>query len=415
MATQIRGDSQIMAATITNAEISASAAIAYSKLSLATSLVNADVAVAAAIAYSKLNLATSILNADVATAAAIAYSKLNLATSIVNADVSASAAIVSTKLASWSADRNGGGFKLTNMSDGTAATDAVTRQQLDSLSAGVDWKGSVRVATTAALPANTRTGNVLTASVNGALAAQDGITLVATDRILVKNEVTGANNGLYFVSDVGSGVTPFILTRSTDADASAEVTTGMAAWVEEGTTNGSSGWILTTTGAITLNTTSLSFTQFSGLGQITAGTGLTKTGNTLDVVSGNGGIVVNADNITFTLDGTTLAVGASGVKVNSSGITATEIATTVAGGGLLGGAGTALALDFVREAPAGTKNGTNTAFTITNGGMTSGALLYKNGLLLEPAGVDYTLSGTSITMVVAPISSDTLTAWIFKA
>jgi hypothetical protein len=89
---------KILNSTIANADISSSAAIAYSKLNLATSIANADISSSAAIAYSKLNLATSIANADVSSSAAIAYSKLNLATSIVNADISSSAAIATTKL-----------------------------------------------------------------------------------------------------------------------------------------------------------------------------------------------------------------------------------------------------------------------------------------------------------------------------
>ncbi|MEK6862433.1 MAG: hypothetical protein AABY07_10825 [Nanoarchaeota archaeon] len=84
--------------SIVNADISATAAIAYSKLSLTTSIVNNDINASAAIAYSKLNLASTIVNADVSGTAAIAYSKLNLATSIVNADVSATAAIAYSKL-----------------------------------------------------------------------------------------------------------------------------------------------------------------------------------------------------------------------------------------------------------------------------------------------------------------------------
>lgn len=89
---------KVAALGITNSEVSASAAIAYSKLDLGTSIVNADISASAAIAYSKLNLATSIVNADISASAAIAYSKLNLATSIVNADISASAAIAYSKL-----------------------------------------------------------------------------------------------------------------------------------------------------------------------------------------------------------------------------------------------------------------------------------------------------------------------------
>lgn len=93
-----------LATSIVNADISGSAAIAYSKLNLATSIVNADVSGSAAIAYSKLNLASSIVNADVSGSAAIAYSKLNLATSIVNADISGSAAIARSKIAAGTAD-----------------------------------------------------------------------------------------------------------------------------------------------------------------------------------------------------------------------------------------------------------------------------------------------------------------------
>jgi len=84
--------------SIVNADVNSSAAIAYSKLSLTGSIVNADVNSSAAIAYSKLNLAGGIVNADVNASAAIAYSKLNLATSIVNADINGSAAIAYSKL-----------------------------------------------------------------------------------------------------------------------------------------------------------------------------------------------------------------------------------------------------------------------------------------------------------------------------
>lgn len=184
--------------------------------------------------------------------------------------------------------------------DPTSANDLVRKSYADSVSVGLrDFKDSARVATAAALPANTRTGDVLTASANGSInvAGIDGIVdLALNQRVLVKNEVTGANNGLYYVSAVGSAGAPWTLTRTTDADASAEVTPGMYLYVEEGTANGQSAWVLSTTGTITLNTTALTFTQFSSLGQITAGAGLTKTGNTLDIGAGNG-ITVNVDSV----------------------------------------------------------------------------------------------------------------------
>lgn len=93
--------------TIVNADVSATAAIAYSKLSLGTSIVNADVSATAAIVYSKLSLGTSIVNGDISATAAIAYSKLSLGTSIVNSDVSATAAIAYSKLSLGTSIVNG--------------------------------------------------------------------------------------------------------------------------------------------------------------------------------------------------------------------------------------------------------------------------------------------------------------------
>jgi hypothetical protein len=187
--------------------------------------------------------------------------------------------------------------KITSLADPTAAQDAATKAYVDATAQGLDTKASVRVATTTTLPANTRSGNVLTASANGVLAAIDGVTLVVGDRVLVKNEATGANNGIYTVTSVGSGGTPWTMTRATDADTSAEVTPGMFTFVEEGTVNTGGGWRLVTAAPITLNTTALTFTQFSSAGAYSAGTGLTLTGSVfaIDTASGYGVRKVAAD------------------------------------------------------------------------------------------------------------------------
>ncbi len=123
----------------------------------------------------------------------------------------------------------------------------------------LDWKNSARLATTAALPANTLAANQLTGVANGAFAAVDGIVLALNESILVKNEVAGAKNGLFTLTQVGDGTMPYILTRRSDANSSAEVTSGMTVPIEEGTINTSTAWTLTTIMPIVLNTTALVF------------------------------------------------------------------------------------------------------------------------------------------------------------
>jgi hypothetical protein len=194
--------------------------------------------------------------------------------------------------------------RITSVATPTSGNDAATKTYVDSLLEGRDWKNSVRLATAASLPANTRTSNVITASANGGLTV-DGSAVAVGNRILVKDEATGANNGVYDVTAIGDASNPFVLTRSSDADASSDVTGGFAIWVNEGTANADTGWVLTTNDAITLNTTALVFTQNSGLGQVIAGAGLTKSGNTLDIgTASSSRIVVNSDNIDLATVGT---------------------------------------------------------------------------------------------------------------
>lgn len=124
------------------------------------------------------------------------------------------------------------------------------------------WKATCTAATTAALPANTRSGNTLTATGNGALAAQDGVTLTAGETLLVKNEGGGAShahNGPYVVTDAGSGSTPWILDRHPQTDESSEVYDGMIIVVEQGTTLAGHMFQQVIAGPFTINTTALEF------------------------------------------------------------------------------------------------------------------------------------------------------------
>lgn len=139
-----------------------------------------------------------------------------------------------------------------------ADNDLIPKWYADAIANGLDWKGSVRVATTA---------NVVL--VGGAPNAVDGVTLAANDRVLVKNQSTASQNGIYTVQTLGTGANGTWV-RASDANSSAEVTSGMTVWVSEGTSHGDSAWTLVTNDVIALNTTALAFTQTSGLGQITS-------------------------------------------------------------------------------------------------------------------------------------------------
>jgi len=147
--------------------------------------------------------------------------------------------------------------------DPTLALHAATKQYVDAARAGLDLKDSVRVATTANI------------TLSGTQTI-DGVAVVAGNRVLVKNQTTGSQNGIYVVA-AGAW------TRATDADVSAEVTSSMFVFVEEGTANQDSAWVLTTNDPITLGTTALVFTQYSQAGVITAGSGLSKSGTTLSL------------------------------------------------------------------------------------------------------------------------------------
>ncbi len=171
------------------------------------------------------------------------------------------------------------------------STDAASKGYVDSVKQSLDIKGSVRVASTANIA-------VATALIDSSTI--DGVVVATGDRVLLKDQSTASENGIYVV--VASGAA----SRSTDADVSAEVTSGMYTFVSAGTASASMGFVLTTADPITLNTTSLVFTQFSGAGQIISGAGLTKTGNTLDAVGTTNRIVVSADAIDIGTDVVTL-------------------------------------------------------------------------------------------------------------
>ena len=228
--------------------------------------------------------------------------------------------------------------------DFTGSTMAVNKEYVDSVASGLDVKDSVRVAST---------GNVDLANdvYNGV--TLDGVVLSTGDRVLLKDQTTGSENGIYIV-----GANAAAIARSPDMDDNAEVTSGLFTFVESGSSNADAGFVLTTDGSITVGTTAIAFSQFSGAGSLNAGTGISKSGNTFNIdsdqafgtvsftggVSANGGITVDTnkfivadttgnttiagtldvtgDTSVSTLDSsgaTSLATGGAAVAINASG------------------------------------------------------------------------------------------------
>jgi hypothetical protein len=307
-------------------------------------------------------------------------------------------------------DPNGAGTvnvssaRITNLADPTGAQDAATKAYVDATRTGLDVKGSVRAATT---------GNITLSNAQ----TVDGVALAVGNRVLVKNQDTASENGIYVVA---SGA----WTRAEDADNSpaGEVTSGMFTFVEQGTVNADSGWVLTTDGNVTLDTTALTFVQFSGAGQITAGDGLSKTGNTLSVNVANG-IEISGDNVqlasTVAGNGLTYTNGVIDVVGTADRISVTanaiDIASTYVGQNTittLGTIGTGTwqgSLIGPTYGGTGVNNGSN---TITIGGnvSTGGAVTFSGaygftGTLTAATSVTFPTTGTLVNKDETTLSS----------
>lgn len=264
-----------------------------------------------------LTLAT--VNSNVGTFTKVTVNAKGLVTAAVQASRS--------DLSAPTADISNGGFKITNVAEPTLSTDAATKNYVDSVAQGLDVKASAVVATTANI------------TLSGTQTI-DGVALVAGDRVLVKNQSTASQNGIYVVA-AGAW------TRSTDADTWAKLVSAFV-FIEKGTVGADTGWVSTVDAGGTLGSTAVTFSQFSGAGTYTAGTGLTLTGTQ------------------FSITNTAVTAGSYGSASN------TLVATVNAQGQLTALSATAIAIANTQVSGLGTMSTQNAnAVAITGGSITN--------------------------------------------
>ena len=210
---------------------------------------------------------------------------------------------------------------ITGLADPVNIQDAATKNYVDSVAQGLDVKPSVLVATTTTLATasagtvtynNGTSGVGATLTTTGSYTTIDGVSIATVGtRVLVKNESNAAWNGIYTYTS------STVLTRAVDFDVSTEMTAAFT-FVEDGATQADTGWVCTSNGPITVGTTNIAFSQFSGAGTYAAGTGLTLTGTTFSV---------NASQTQVTSVGTLTSLSVSG-NANIGNVGATAFITS---------------------------------------------------------------------------------------
>ena len=241
-----------------------------------------------------------------------------------------------------------GANRVTNIADPSSAQDAASKAYVDAVKTGLDIKDSCTVATTAddtgLTYANGTAGVGATLTNDGnEVYAVDGVNLTLNMRVLVKDQSPATENGIYYVSTAGAGGATLVLTRALDANQPAELSGGSFTFVEQGTTQAENGYVFTHNGEPTFGSgnTDLTVAQFSGAGQVIAGTGLTKSGNTIN------------------------AIGSTSIRANSDTL---EVKSTATAGQVLRSTGTANAAAVYGQLDLANSNAVTGISAVANGG-----------------------------------------------
>jgi len=271
-----------------------------------------------------------------------------------------------------------GGFKIEAVGTPTASTDAATKQYVDDVAQGLAVHAPCVVASTDTLATmsggtvtydNGTSGVGATLTISGStLTAIDGITLSTDDRILIKDESTGANNGIYVYTS------STVLTRADDFNTPTEMAGGDFTFVSQGTIYNDTGWVMTDP-VTTVGTSDVNFVQFSGAGSFTAGAGLTLTGTEFSV---------NVDNLTTDIQGGNVVVKTSAqlTTPNIGAATGTSLTATgnVAGGNLTT-TGVVSATGNVVGGNLTTGGAVEATGSVTGGSLTDGTATLSSGAL----------------------------------
>jgi len=286
------------------------------------------------------------------------------------------------------------GFNINNVATPAAATDAVNKQYVDSVAQGLSFKQTVAVGTTTNLSATYNNGTAgvgatLTATANGVLTL-DGYTPVLGDRILVKNQTDQTQDGIYVVSTLGTVSVPYVLTRSTDTNTSAELT-GAYVFINSGTGQADTSWAQVTVNP-TIGTSNIVWTQFGGAGSYSAGTGLTLSGTVFSITPvGTAGTY------------TAVTTNAQGQVTSGANMTITGDATGTA-------SGTSLALTLANVAVAGTTGDSThtTQITFNSKGLVTSATNVAIASSTVTGDVTGTLTpGASAALTLATVNTNT--------